>query len=156
MTESKRPLDSRVVRERIFVLMSKALRIANLPILAFLALGCATPRYTTEVLSEPQGARIELDQEYVGDAPYTIVWEGNAFADGFFNGREHIVSAIPNQPGHYVQTKLFRGPRESPTGSQSGDRIPRKIFFKMDLAPPPRPPLEVEIRQAPGPEAKSH
>lgn len=35
-----------------------------------------TETYVTKVISEPPGARIELDNDYIGDAPLEIQWEG--------------------------------------------------------------------------------
>ena len=38
-------------------------------------LGCASPsivQFSTEVISVPPGARIELDNAYIGEAPVTV------------------------------------------------------------------------------------
>jgi len=94
--------------------------------------GCVqVETHYTEVLSEPPGARIEVDQDYIGEAPIKITWEGAAFAGRRFSGKDHVVRAIPVEKGHFVQEKRFAGGQGL---AEAGDMIPRRIFFDMRLA----------------------
>lgn len=92
-----------------------------------------TRTYTTKVISDPPGARIELDGDYIGDAPLEIQWEGWSLNGLFY--RDHTVKALPIYEGQYVQSKffrgglMFRGPR---------DPVPKTILFVMSLATVPR------------------
>jgi len=93
--------------------------------------------FTTKVISDPPGARIELDENYVGDAPLEIQWRGRAKGRVFTE--KHTVRALPIYPGQYTQTKFFS---EAPGGLFDPYRpysyhIPEVIFFDMNLAPVP-------------------
>ena len=95
--------------------------------------------YTTKVISEPPGARIELDNDYIGDAPLEIQWEGYP-ATGCFT-RNHELRALPINEGQYSQYKFFDG-----TSLGVGrPKIPKTIFFDMRLAPVPRH-YEIDIK----------
>ena len=59
-----------------------------------------------EIISEPPGARIEINDNYIGDAPIMTTFQCEA--DGRFIENTRI-RALPTQPGHYVQSKLFFG-----------------------------------------------
>ncbi|MCX8154979.1 MAG: PEGA domain-containing protein [Verrucomicrobiae bacterium] len=127
--------------------MKRAL-ITSLILGGLLALaGCATSKstaqkpergpdgtiaYLVEVESSEPGARIEVNNEYVGKAPCTIKIFGDK--DGTFHnfGSYHFrITAYPVRAGQQPQTKEFR------TGGwfTEEDRIPRKIFF--DFGPVP-------------------
>jgi len=97
------------------------------------------PIYTIKIISDPPGARIEVDDDYVGDAPIEIQVEGLAditlnsgtilhLADRTFAHYSTTISAIPIHPGQSVQTKIFWG----------GGKIPNTIFFDMNLSYAPR------------------
>jgi len=86
-----------------------------------------TQIYTTKVISEPPGARIELDDDYIGTAPLEIQWTGWSDSGRFRD--DHIIRALPIYEGQYTQTKFFR------CGSRP---IPKTILFDMNLAPAPR------------------
>lgn len=91
-----------------------------------------TRTYTTKVISDPPGARIELDGDYIGDAPLEIQWEGWS-SNGLFHS-SHTVTALPIYEGQYVQSKYFRG------GLMFNDPrhpVPKTILFVMTLAPVP-------------------
>ena len=73
-----------------------------------------------EVVSDPPGARIEVNNEYVADAPCTINVLGDSRGEvmtGVF------IRAVPSTPGEYVQEKYI------------GAQIPHKILFVMNLGP---------------------
>ena len=100
----------------------------------------STITYTTKVISEPHGARIELDGDYIGDTPLEIQWDGWSM-NGLFT-RDHEVKALPIYEGQYVQRKFFRG---GLLFRGSRDPVPKTIFFDMNLAPVPRR-YELDIR----------
>lgn len=86
------------------------------------------PIYTIKIISDPPGARIEVDNDYVGDAPIEIQVEGTenrTFANWFHATN---ISAIPIHPGQSVQTKTF----------YQSDKIPNTILFDMNLSYVPR------------------
>ncbi len=88
-----------------------------------------TKTYTTRVTSEPPGARIELNHDYLGVTPIDINWPGYTENDRFV--ADWAVQAIPAEPGQYVQEKRFKG--TSP-GYCWGDPIPKHIFFDMSIS----------------------
>lgn len=109
--------------------MKKLIAIA---IFTLLSAGCHNrmETFTTEVNSYPPGARIEVDDNYLGEAPLQIIWEGYSHNRSFVD--PHIVHALPIVPGQTTQTKLFYGAER---GVRYGDRVPENIFFDMTLEP---------------------
>ena len=92
-----------------------------------------------EILSEPPGARIEVNDNYIGDTPITTTLQCSP--DGRFLETTSI-RALPTQPGDYVQSKLFFGgfPQYSAFGGYAANNnlnnaIPARIFFDMRLGP---------------------
>ena len=83
-----------------------------------------------EIVSEPSGARIEVNDEYVADAPCVI--KVPVDENGGSNAPLLMIRAIPSQPGEYVQTKTFL----------RYDRVPNRILFSMYLG---RPTPEVNV-----------
>ena len=84
--------------------------------------------YNTRVTSDPPGARIELNNDYMGTTPLTLDWLGytnNRFVNSY------VVKAFPTHPGDYVQEKTFKGTRP---GVYWGDEIPKHIFFDMNIS----------------------
>ena len=83
----------------------------------------------TEILSEPPGARIIVQGDYVGDTPTVVKWEQHGIVGAQFV-RVILVEALPVSEGQWRQQTLF-----SPY-----DRIPRRMFFDTRLRPaePPR------------------
>jgi hypothetical protein len=110
----------------IFILGCDSLSPAQYAYVASLN-AAPNPIYTIKIISDPPGARIEVDNDYVGDAPIEIQVEG---------GRERIflcfpttqIRAIPIYPGQSVQTKTF----------YQRDKIPNTILFDMNLSYAPR------------------
>ena len=76
---------------------------------------------TIQIISDPPGARIEVNDDYVGDAPIsiTVPTEGANFAKGT------TIRATPTMQGEYVQSKYFDRTSE----------VPSRILFSMGLVP---------------------
>lgn len=81
-----------------------------------------------EVLSEPPGARIEVDDGYIGDAPIVIRVRAT---DGRI-AESFKLTALP-RAGGWTQSKQFV--RDKP--------VPKRIFFDTNLKP--RADTEVEV-----------
>ena len=97
--------------------------------------GCGSlPKFQVAIDSDPQGVRIEVNNDYLGKTPLTFSVTGNA--DRSFNGNwvqgsmiEFVATPTADQTNLFVQRKLFR-----PSAFfQQGDHIPEKIFFDMHL-----------------------
>jgi PEGA domain len=88
-----------------------------------------------EILSDPAGARIEVNDNYVGDAPITVEIPQRA---GYFT-QNTVIRALPTQGGDYVQAKYFSGSIPDAwypeTVGAKRDQIPSRIFFDMRLGP---------------------
>lgn len=80
-----------------------------------------------QILSEPAGARIEVNDDYVGNAPVTVEIPQS---DGYFTTATTI-RALPTGVGDYLQQKMF----SPPNMSGNGDKIPSRILFEMHLGP---------------------
>ena len=77
-----------------------------------------------QIISDPPGARIEVNDDYVGDTPLEIkVAQHNG---NFVN--DTTIRAIPIQQGEYVQSKYF-------SGTFLPAAIPSRILFDMGLQP---------------------
>ena len=97
--------------------------------------GCAEPESTytpspvyeatIEVLSEPPGANIEVNQDYIGKAPCTVTVRAYKGCTTFC--KDYTVRALPVIAGQQVQRKDFR----------DYDSIPKRIFFDMQLVTVP-------------------
>lgn len=93
--------------------------------------------YEVEVISDPPGAHIHVNDDYVGDAPLTIQMKGDR------HGRvtqTYRVRADPNIAGDYVQVKVFKYWEYI-----DSDPVPRRIRFQMNLVPAGKD-LNVNIR----------
>jgi hypothetical protein len=92
-----------------------------------LSLSCAShskterQNQTVQIVSQPPGARIEVNGRYVGDAP-TIV-EIESSPHGRF-WRDTIMKAYPKDAG-YIQIKAFNGESKW----SISDPIPARISF---------------------------
>jgi hypothetical protein len=86
---------------------------------------------SVEILSDPAGARIEINGDYVGDAPCTVKVICNGHGDLM---EKFEVTALPRYPGHSVQTNWFR----------YHDKAPARVFFNMSLSRY-RPSIDVNI-----------
>ena len=111
--------------------------LVSLVCLAWVGTGCGTlPRFSIAIDSDPQGARVEVNNEYIGQTPTTYSVAGNA--DRSFNGSwvqgsliEFVATPPYDQTNLYVVKKVFR-----PSAFfQQGDHIPEKIFFDLRRKP---------------------
>jgi hypothetical protein len=108
--------------------------------LSFFLSGCASP-YTTssaspsptpalkkkvEILSEPVGARVQVNQDYIGDAPIAVEVETD-HSGKFVHPTSFIALPANPSPGKtlYVQSDLFL----------PDDPIPKRLFFDNRLRP---------------------
>lgn len=74
--------------------------------------------------SEP--ARIEAENDYIGNAPVTVkIWGDSDGTFHNFGSDQYVIKAYPMKPGEQVQAKIFR------TGGWFGpeDKIPKRVFF---------------------------
>jgi hypothetical protein len=85
----------------------------------------------TQIISEPPGARIEINDNYVGDAPITV----ELAQRGDYFDEDTVVRAIPAEEGDYTQTKRFLTGDPWYHPGSAGDKIPSRIFFNMHLVP---------------------
>ena len=90
------------------------------------------------VISQPPGARIELNNGYMGETPLSI--KVPCSPDGRFLDTV-IVRALPTMEGHYSQTKVFSGGYTM----IRNDQVPATIFFDMRLVPS-NPSIDVNVR----------
>jgi hypothetical protein len=90
------------------------------------------------VISQPPGARIELNNGYMGETPLSI--KVPCSPDGRFL-ETVIVRALPTMEGHYSQTKVFSGGYTM----IRNDQVPGTIFFDMRLGPS-NPSIDVNVR----------
>jgi hypothetical protein len=90
------------------------------------------------VISQPPGARIELNNGYMGETPLSI--KVSCSLDGRFL-ETVIVRALPTMEGHYSQTKVFSGGYTM----IRNDQVPATIFFDMRLGPS-NPSIDVNVR----------
>jgi hypothetical protein len=95
--------------------------------------GCAShmhvarPRVKVQIVSQPAGAKIEVNGQYVGDAPLTVDIE--ASNDGRF-WRDTVIKAYPADTG-YTQIKAFNGKSRWAIS----DMVPSRIFFDTRIEP---------------------
>jgi hypothetical protein len=95
--------------------------------------GCAShthamrPRLKVQIVSQPTGARIEVNGQYAGDAPVSVDIE--ASPDGRF-WRDTIIKAYPKDTG-YTQIKAFNGKSRWAIS----DAVPPKLFFDTRIDP---------------------
>ncbi len=68
---------------------------------------CAAATVYTRFESSPGGARIEINNQYVGRTPFTYKWPGNMYSQfGNFTD-ETSIRAYPSGPNQYQQRKYF-------------------------------------------------
>lgn len=84
-----------------------------------------------KVITNPPGANIELDGNYLGKSPLSITIHSQS--DTFY--RDAVIKAFPTHYGDCSQIKRY----------PYGQKIPQKIFFEMGLCPV-APSLDVNIR----------
>jgi len=105
--------------------------------------GCATTSiaermeetYTFEIISEPSGAKIEINGNYIGETPleYTVTCDIDTdfYQMGMLRYRDTVLNiyAYPMGPGYVSQSKrLVIHPLKKET-------IPEKVYFDMSLRP---------------------
>lgn len=98
--------------------------------------------FPVDIISEPLGAKVEVNDNYVGVTPLTINIEGWASTRTFI--RSHIIVAHPVRAGGQTQIKSFIGWYE-PDRSY-GDKIPDLIYFNMSLIRIPKE-YDLNIKQ---------
>jgi hypothetical protein len=76
---------------------------------------------TIQIISDPPDARIEVNDDYVGDTPIsiTVPTVGGNFTKGT------TIRATPTLQGEYVQSKYF----------DRNSEVPSRILFSMGLGP---------------------
>ncbi len=114
--------------------------------------GCASPppgvevgphgtiAYDVLVEASPPGARIEVNQEYVGNTPLHLKVFGDK--DGTFHdfgSYYFVIQAFPLATNQFVQTRAYRTGRNF----TPEDRIPQRVYFDMNQPPPPYPAAAV-------------
>ncbi|HEX4122087.1 MAG TPA: PEGA domain-containing protein [Verrucomicrobiae bacterium] len=111
-----------------------------IPIVVLLLAGCASkgpPTFSVQIESDPPGARIEVNNSYIGETPCTWTTGGNddrSFAGGWVGGGQIIVVATPR---HDSSSGLHRQEKDfNPSGfMKQGDHIPEKMFFDLHEQP---------------------
>jgi len=108
-----------------------------------LLLSCASTYQSTppvyksvQIISEPPGARIEINGNYIGDAPLVTKIRKDSEYERFYSST--VIRAYPKGDG-YVQTKNF-----SP-GTLEGLNLPDRIYFNTNLRYT-YPQLPIQIR----------
>lgn len=106
---------------------------AVIPTVSLICSGCAShtytvrPRQRVQIVSQPPGAQIEVNGQYVGDAPTTV--EVETSTDGHF-WRDTIIKAYPKETG-YTQIRVFNGKSRWAIS----DLVPSRIFFDTRVDP---------------------
>ncbi len=85
--------------------------------------------FRIKIISEPSGAKIEVNNNYVGETPVTIKVDGWESTRTFT--RTTSIIAHPVRVGGEVQSKVFVGWSEP--DYTYGDKIPKIIYFNMNL-----------------------
>ncbi len=75
-------------------------------------------------ISNPPGARIEIDGEYIGKTPITIEWP-RSYQNGDRFNDEITIKAFPSGPGQFQQKKFFE------SRGRTLPIIPKTIYFDM-------------------------
>ena len=86
---------------------------------------------TIEIISEPPGARIEVNDDYIGNAPCKVCVECD---ESFLFKRSTTISALPVNQGQQTQSKFFYGDHVLKSLCK---QVPSKIFFDMNLVTTP-------------------
>lgn len=104
-------------------------------VLCGIVTGCGSlPKFQVAIDSDPQGMRVEVNNDYLGKTPTSYTIAGNS--DRSFNGSwvqgsmiEFVATPPAGEPNLFVQRKLFR-----PSAFfRQGDHIPERIFFDMHV-----------------------
>lgn len=109
----------------------------NLLILAVLLSACASVptedrNYkVVKIISEPSGAKIEVNGSYIGQAPTAA--KVRCWPDDQVVKDKLTVTALPFAEGQYIQKKEFMGPTHP--FDEHHDVVPDTILFQMNLKP---------------------
>ncbi|MBT7188369.1 PEGA domain-containing protein [Candidatus Bathyarchaeota archaeon] len=95
-----------------------------------------SPPETTLIISDPPGAKIEINHEYVGDAPVSFHIEAQTSMPHGQITEDVVIVAYPTEDGQYTQIKNLRGVK-----------IPKRIYFNMSLKPVSDDGINIEINQ---------
>lgn len=79
----------------------------------------------TLIISDPAGARIEINNDYIGMTPIKTKIQRVCTSDRYFSGDSIDINAIPSKPGQCVQRKRIT----------TLQRTPKNIYFNMNLCP---------------------
>ena len=94
----------------------------------------ATAQFPVEIISDPPGALIEINDNLVGKTPLTVNiegWEATRTAV-----RSHIILAYPIRNGQQTQVKSLSGWYDP--DNRYGDVIPTTMYFDMSLVRVPK------------------
>ncbi len=92
--------------------------------------GTMCNNYEVEFVSDPPGAKIEINNNYIGETPIKQRWLGTYSDDDYWT-----VTAYPTQASQYTQTKILRM-----------NNLPKRVYFNMYLGPV-TPSVNVNINQ---------
>ncbi len=121
--------------------MKKKILFASTTALALFLAGCAsgppgaekgpqgTIAYLVQLESSEPGARIEVNNDYVGKTPMTLkIWGDKDGTFHNFGSQEYIIRCFPVNTNQFVQTKAFR------TGGwfSQEDKIPSRLYFDLN------------------------
>jgi hypothetical protein len=84
-------------------------------------------QFDVQIMSDPVGARIEINGKYVGDAPLIVKIEGSG--DRTFMRNTSILAGDPVYGYEFTQQKYYTG---NTYARGLSDKIPEKILFKVD------------------------
>ncbi len=87
-----------------------------------------TIAYEVAIEASETGARIEVNDDFVGHTPFLLTVHGDA--DGTFHNfgsKDFLIRVFPPGTNGFTQTKVFR------TGGwfSEEDRIPKRLFFDL-------------------------
>ncbi len=88
-----------------------------------------TIAYYVQLESSESGARIEVNNDYVGKTPMTLkIWGDKDGTFHNFGSQEYIIRAFPLNTNQFIQTKAFR------TGGwfSQEDKIPTRLYFDLN------------------------
>ena len=134
-------------------------KLIYLFVLVILTNGCVTTQNVVpgsnqycdqyvETISDPPGAKIEINNQYMGETPLTVRltrktnydWWNSSLVGGAaavqIEASPFTINAYPDQAGQFTQKKYI-GPN---------DVIPNKIYFNMNLGPI-TPSVNVNVNQ---------
>lgn len=97
---------------------------------AVLATACQVTK-DIQILSEPEGARIIINDDYVGETPltFTVGLDYNWWGTGGYKWSTYHIEALPTDGMEGVSGQV----RKRTIKFRSEDRIPSRVFFDMDL-----------------------